>query len=173
MPLPKWALFTRYTVSHIFLRLAPVYLVRGSRRWCFYLPGNRNAIHTTSQLVVSLYRPASTLGHQHYYCLRYFWFPHARRSLGVYLKLLAGLWKIVNLELLGPTQLPDPTESVSNERKYQQIFGSWGVQVMAAFCLMYVGAETTMGGKSSMYARCLTPHTDALQDGLLRWLLWA
>ncbi|KAJ1300814.1 hypothetical protein OPQ81_002454 [Rhizoctonia solani] len=37
-------------------------------------------------------------------------------------------------------------ESESNERKYRQVFGSWAVQIMAAFCLLYVGAETTMGG---------------------------
>ncbi|KAB5589527.1 hypothetical protein CTheo_7034 [Ceratobasidium theobromae] len=49
-------------------------------------------------------------------------------------------------ELLGPAQPMDPTESGSKDRKYQQIFGSWGIQAMAAFCLMYVGAETTMGG---------------------------
>ncbi|KAB5590880.1 hypothetical protein CTheo_5663 [Ceratobasidium theobromae] len=49
-------------------------------------------------------------------------------------------------ELLGPAQSTDPTESGDRDRKYQQIFGSWGIQAMAAFCLMYVGAEATMGG---------------------------
>ncbi|KAH7325496.1 MFS general substrate transporter [Rhizoctonia solani] len=49
-------------------------------------------------------------------------------------------------ELLGPIQPADPIESGSNELKYKQVFGSWAVHVMAAFCLLYVGAETTMGG---------------------------
>ncbi|CAE6446569.1 unnamed protein product [Rhizoctonia solani] len=49
-------------------------------------------------------------------------------------------------ELLGPIQPHDPAESGSNERKYKQMFSSWPVHAMAAFCLLYVGAETTMGG---------------------------
>ncbi|CAE6426744.1 unnamed protein product [Rhizoctonia solani] len=49
-------------------------------------------------------------------------------------------------ELLGPIQPADPVESGSNELKYKQVFGSWAVHAMAAFCLLYVGAETTMGG---------------------------
>ncbi|CUA75549.1 hypothetical protein RSOLAG22IIIB_05947 [Rhizoctonia solani] len=49
-------------------------------------------------------------------------------------------------ELLGPIQPADPVESASNERKYRQVFGSWTVHVMALFCLLYVGAETTIGG---------------------------
>ncbi|QRW26542.1 major facilitator superfamily transporter [Rhizoctonia solani] len=49
-------------------------------------------------------------------------------------------------ELLGPIQPPEPTESGSNQRKYKQVFGSWTVNMMAVFCLLYVGAENTMGG---------------------------
>ncbi|CAE6511822.1 unnamed protein product [Rhizoctonia solani] len=49
-------------------------------------------------------------------------------------------------ELLGPIQPADPVESSSNQRKYRQVFGSWTVHAMAVFCLLYVGAETTMGG---------------------------
>ncbi|CAE6467632.1 unnamed protein product [Rhizoctonia solani] len=49
-------------------------------------------------------------------------------------------------ELLGPIQPTDPAEGGSKERRYKQVFGSWAVQIMAAFALLYVGVETTLGG---------------------------
>ncbi|KAG8721053.1 hypothetical protein FRC09_008557 [Ceratobasidium sp. 395] len=48
-------------------------------------------------------------------------------------------------ELLGPT-LTDPSDVGNKERKYQQIFKSWTIQLMAVFCMLYVGTETTIGG---------------------------
>ncbi|CAE6424301.1 unnamed protein product [Rhizoctonia solani] len=54
-------------------------------------------------------------------------------------------------ELLGPIQSADPVESGSNERKYRQMFGLWAVQAMAIFSVLYVGAETTMGGWFIMF----------------------
>ncbi|KAG8775967.1 hypothetical protein FRC12_001171 [Ceratobasidium sp. 428] len=48
-------------------------------------------------------------------------------------------------ELLGPTPT-DPSDVGNKERKYQQIFKSWTIQLMAVFCMLYVGTETTIGG---------------------------
>ncbi|KAG9091912.1 hypothetical protein FRC07_011756, partial [Ceratobasidium sp. 392] len=48
-------------------------------------------------------------------------------------------------ELLGPTPT-DPSDVGNRERKYQQIFRSWAIQLMAVFSLLYVGTETTIGG---------------------------
>ncbi|KAB5588089.1 MFS general substrate transporter [Ceratobasidium theobromae] len=74
-------------------------------------------------------------------------------------------------ELLGPAQSTDPTESGDRDRKYQQIFGSWGIQAMAAFCLMYVGAEATMRGWVVMV---ITTHMSARLRNLNKHLssLW-
>ncbi|CAE6455005.1 unnamed protein product [Rhizoctonia solani] len=49
-------------------------------------------------------------------------------------------------ELLGPMQPKDTAEAGGKGKKYQQVFGSWAVQIMAAFSLLYVGAKTTLGG---------------------------
>ncbi|KAL5634138.1 hypothetical protein ACGC1H_006088 [Rhizoctonia solani] len=49
-------------------------------------------------------------------------------------------------ELLGQIQSADVVEAEGKEKKYKQVLESWAVQIMAIFCLLYVGAETTLGG---------------------------
>ncbi|EUC57321.1 MFS general substrate transporter [Rhizoctonia solani AG-3 Rhs1AP] len=49
-------------------------------------------------------------------------------------------------ELLGQIQSADVVEAEGKEKKYKQVFESWAIQIVAIFCLLYVGAETTLGG---------------------------
>ncbi|KAG8739530.1 hypothetical protein FRC10_005478 [Ceratobasidium sp. 414] len=77
------------------------------------------------------------------------WSYHYLAALGMAVVdaiVLFGVFRLhTQEELLGPTQT-DPSEAGSREQKYQQIFRSWAIQLMAVFSLLYVGIETTIGG---------------------------
>ncbi|KAF8704734.1 MFS general substrate transporter, partial [Rhizoctonia solani] len=72
-------------------------------------------------------------------------------------------------ELLGPIQPPEPTESGSNQRKYKQVFGSWTVNMMAVFCLLYVGAENTMGAGWIVTVNTMTRQVVKIIDALIQF----
>lgn len=46
----------------------------------------------------------------------------------------------------GDAHVPNSGEN-ANDNKYKEIFTNKAVHYMAAFCIIYIGVEVTMGGK--------------------------